>query len=59
MWPKSVEDEIRVLGIAQGKTSLMEQVEQLARHYIVKGARIQQEQDRKRITSDWHGHLSA
>jgi hypothetical protein len=58
-WPKSIEDEIAVLGIAQGKPNLAAQVESLARRFIERGAREQQAQDQKRITADWHGHLSA
>ena len=58
-WPRSIEREIQVLGIAQGKPDLAKQVEALARRYIEKGARTQQAQDRKRVTRDWSGHLSA
>jgi hypothetical protein len=58
-WPKSIQNEIAVLGLAQGKPDLAKQVDALARHFIVKGARQQQEADRKRISIDWHGHLSA
>lgn len=58
-FPKSIQDEIAVLGLAQGKPNLNKQVEALARRFIVKGARQQQEQDSKRVVRDWHGHLSA
>ncbi len=58
-WPKSIRDEIAVIGIAQGKPNLADQVETLARHFLVKGARQQQAQDQKKIALDWHGHLSA
>lgn len=58
-WPKSIQDEIAVLGIAQGKPDLAQQVEALARHFIVKGAREQQAHDYKKVALDWHGHLSA
>lgn len=58
-WPASIKNEIAVLGIAQGKPDLAKQVEALARRYMVKGARVQQTQDAKRVTRDWHGHYSA
>jgi hypothetical protein len=58
-WPKSIQNEIAVIGLAQGKPDLGKQVEELARRFIVKAARQQQDQDQNKVVSDWHGHLSA
>ncbi len=58
-WPASIEKELAVLGKAKGNEHLVAQVERLASHMLVKGAREQQAQDSKRVTRGWHGHLTA
>ncbi len=58
-WPQSIKDEVGIIGAAQGNMTLVQQVEEVLRRFVVKGAREQQAQDARHITSDWHGHMSA
>lgn len=59
VWPKSVRDQMEVIGIAQGKADIIAEVEALARHYTEKGAWLQREKDRRHVTAGWHGHTSS
>lgn len=59
VWPKSLQDELKVLGWKEGNPDLQGQVEALARKYIEEGARIQKAKDSKKVALDWHGHYSA
>ncbi len=43
VWPRSVQDELRAMGWKEGNPDLAGQVEALARRYIERGSRRQQE----------------
>lgn len=61
-WPASVQRELDEAAWKQGKPgalSMEEQVELLARTYIVTTANRQKAQDQKKVTTDWHGHSAA
>ena len=58
-WPKSIQDELRVLGWKDGDPNFWGQAEALARKFIEEGANIQRAKDQRKVTLDWHGHLSA
>lgn len=59
VWPKSIQDELAVLGWQIGNPDLRGQVEALARKYVEEGARKQREKDQKKSVLDWHGHATA
>lgn len=65
-FPRSIEDEIRLLGAMEGNPKLLDQVEALSipavERYvdwqIEKTAVAQRKEDQHRVVRDWHGHLS-
>lgn len=59
VWPKSIQEELRVLGWKTGNPDLRGQVEALAKKYIEEGARKQRAKDAHKTALDWHGHTSA
>jgi hypothetical protein len=59
IWPKSIQDELTALGWKAGNPNFKAQVEDLARKYVEEGARKQAAKDQRKVSLDWHGHLSA
>lgn len=62
MWPASVARDLSEAAWKQGKAGRLttdEQVELLARNYIVHSARKQDENDGKTVTTAYHGHSAA
>ena len=61
-WPASVQRELSEAAWKQGKAGKLtreEQVELLARTYIVHAANKQKENDQKQVTTTYHGHSAA
>ena len=66
VFPKSVEDEIRLLGAAEGDPRLLERIEagsvkaieRYAGFLMDKAARNQRKGDVKKTALDWHGHYN-
>lgn len=58
-WPKSIEDELRLIGWKEGEPLLLERIEQLAGRFMEKAAHQQRESDQRKVVKDWHGHYNA
>lgn len=59
VWPKSIQQELKVLGWKEGDPDFYAQAEALAGKFIKEYAQKQKAKDQRKSALDWHGHYSA